>query len=86
MVAMKCGSTDYHFIRKDENGWYTKSGQNQGIYIPDSIVLAPVWYAMRPDEYGMLERLDYNENSAKSYTKRVQGFKNVMSKNIGHRV
>ena len=41
---------------------------------------------MRPDEYGMLERLDYNENSAKSYTKRVQGFKNVMSKNIGHRV
>ena len=58
---MKCGSTDYHFIRKDENGWYTKSGQNQGIYIPDSIVLAPVWYAMRPDEYGMLERLDYNK-------------------------
>ena len=45
-VAMKCGPTDYHFIRLDENGWYNKSGTTIGLYIDQSMVSGDVWYAI----------------------------------------
>ena len=45
-VAMKCGATDYHFIRLTENGWYNKSGTAPGVYIDQSFVTADIWYPM----------------------------------------
>ena len=45
-VAMKCGPTDYHFIRLTENGWYNKSGTAPGLYVNQGVVSADVWYAM----------------------------------------
>ena len=45
-VAMKCGPTDYHFIRLDENGWYNKSGTTIGLYVDQSMVSGDVWYAI----------------------------------------
>jgi len=46
-VAMKCGPSDYHFIRLTENGWYNKSGsQYQGLYINQSIVSNDIWLAL----------------------------------------
>ena len=46
MVAMKCGPSDYHFIRLTENGWYNKSGTTNGLYIDQAIVESSIWYAM----------------------------------------
>ena len=46
MVALKCGPTDFHFIRRTEQGWYNKSGLAEGVYIPESIVKQDIWYAM----------------------------------------
>ena len=45
-VAMKCGPTDYHFMRLTENGWYNKSGTAPGLYVNQGVVSADVWYAM----------------------------------------
>ena len=47
MVALMCSPVDYHFIRKDDNGWYNKSGSDPnfaGCYIPKEMVNSPVWY------------------------------------------
>ncbi len=46
MVAMKCGPSDYHFIRLTENGWYNKSGITNGLYVDQAIVESSIWYAM----------------------------------------
>ena len=43
-VAMRCGPTDYHFIRLDGDQWYNKSGTMQGVYIDRSRVEGDVWY------------------------------------------
>ena len=44
-VAMKCGATDYHFIRLTPNGWYNKSGKKyDGLYVDHSYVISNVWY------------------------------------------
>ncbi len=46
-VAMKCGPTDYHFIRLTEKGWYNKSGgYYQGLYINESKVMQDTWMGM----------------------------------------
>lgn len=47
-VALMCSSTDYHFIRLTENGWYNKSGNDSqvgGCYIPEDMVNCNRWYA-----------------------------------------
>ena len=46
MVAMKCGPTDYHFIRSTGNGWYNKSGTAPGLYVPQSVVTSAIWHPM----------------------------------------
>ena len=46
MVALKCGPTDFRFVRRTEQGWYNKSGLAEGGYIPESIVKQDTWYAM----------------------------------------
>ena len=43
---MKCGPTDYHFIRSTENGWYNKSGTAPGLYVPHSVVTSAIWHPM----------------------------------------
>ncbi len=48
-VAMRCGPTDYHFIRLDGDSWYNKSGTAPGLYIDQSVVTADIWYAMWMD-------------------------------------
>ena len=45
-VAIKCASSDYHFIRLDDTGWYNKSGLAPGLYIDQSIVENDIWFAM----------------------------------------
>ena len=45
-VAIKCGPTDYHFIRLDGGGWYNKSGNLPGLYIDQSVVEGDIWYAI----------------------------------------
>ena len=38
-VAMKCGPTDYHFIRQlDDGTWYNKSGNDVGFIVSSSYV------------------------------------------------
>ena len=44
-VALRCGQTDYHFIRETENGWYNKSGTYGGLYVSEEYVLGDEWYA-----------------------------------------
>lgn len=44
-VALRCGPTDYHFIRETENGWYNKSGTYGGLYVSDEYVSGDKWYA-----------------------------------------
>ena len=57
-VAMKCGPTDYHFIRQlDDGTWYNKSGLTTGLPIPEEyIVNGPfgngIWYGYSV-EYGI---------------------------------
>jgi len=46
MVALKCGPSDYHFIRLDGNHWYNKSGTAPGLYIDQSLVVADTWFAI----------------------------------------
>ena len=45
-VALRCGPTDYHFIRLDGDQWYTKSGTLQGLYIDQSIVTERYWFCI----------------------------------------
>ena len=45
-VALKCGPTDYHFIRLDGDGWYNKSGEAPGLYIHQSMVEGDIWYSI----------------------------------------
>lgn len=45
-VAVKCGPSDYHFIRQLSNGtWYNKSGTTVGLVVSQDIVASSVWYA-----------------------------------------
>lgn len=45
-VAVKCGPSDYHFIRQLSNGtWYNKSGTTVGLVISQDLVESSVWYA-----------------------------------------
>ncbi len=47
LVAIKCGPTDYHFIRLTSNGWYNKSeGNYSGLYIDEEWVRNDTWMAM----------------------------------------
>ena len=44
-VAMKCGPTDFHFIRLTQGGWYNKSGDKlAGLYLDQSLVTSDIWY------------------------------------------
>ena len=45
-VAMKCGPSDYHFIRLDDVGWYNKSGTMPGLYVNQEVVTSDIWYGM----------------------------------------
>ncbi len=45
-VALKCGPSDYHFIRLDDFAWFNKSGKAHGLYVSQEIVVADTWYAM----------------------------------------
>ena len=58
-VAIKCGYSDYHYIRQDETGWYNKSGTLLGSYVPEDFVAADVWYPVRGLSDGGYEILDY---------------------------
>ena len=57
-VAMKCGPTDYHFIRQLSDGtWYNKSGTTTGMLIPANAVEYGIfgdgkWYGLSV-EYGI---------------------------------
>ncbi len=47
MVAMKCGPTDYHFIRQLSDGsWYNKSGTTIGTYATVDDVTGSTWHAI----------------------------------------
>ncbi len=52
LVALKCGKTDFHFARLDENGWYYKCGTAQGLYVSQSYIEGEKWYSMWIDEKG----------------------------------
>ena len=44
---MKCGPTDYHFIRQLSDGsWYNKSGNAIGTYATAADVTASIWNAI----------------------------------------
>ena len=64
-VALKCGPTDYHFIRLDAAGWYNKSGNLPGTYVDQSVVLGDVWYVYW-DDNGKT-RIGYPENGFDVY-------------------
>ena len=57
-VAMRCGPSDYHFIRQLSDGsWYNKSGLTTGLVIPESYVInGPygdgMWYGVS-EEHGI---------------------------------
>ena len=61
-VALKCGPTNYHFIREYEGGWYNKSGTKKGLYVDKSVVMADVWYARWLDRYGVVQVGDPRED------------------------
>ena len=65
MVAMKCGPTDFHFIRLTENGWYNKSGTEQGLYVSQSTVENNIWYPMYIENNQTIVRNDtiYNDET-----------------------
>lgn len=44
LVAMRTGPNDFHFIRKDSNGWYNKTGKKEGMYVSKEYVLGETWY------------------------------------------
>ena len=52
-VALRCAKNDYHFIREDQNGWFSKSGRLTGTYVDASYVAGDKWYivaeGMDPD-------------------------------------
>ena len=62
MVALRCGPQDYHFIRKDENGWFNKVGLDPGYYIDESIFTKDIWrFGYIEEGFGYLEHTTYYE-------------------------
>lgn len=57
-VAVKCGPSDYHFIRQLSDGlWYNKSGRRTGLVVSEDYVAGPVWY-LKYIDYDGSERTD----------------------------
>lgn len=62
MVALRCGPADFHFIRKDEYGWYHKVADEKGYYIDESIFAQDVWqFSYKVDGFGYLQHNTYYE-------------------------
>ncbi len=50
LVALKCNEIDYHFIRRDQLGWYNKPSKYLGYYVPESFVDSELWLIKIYDE------------------------------------
>ena len=61
-VALRCSTTDYHFIRQEGSTWYSKSEKLPVFSVTEAEVMGEKWYAILSNSQNSYERYHIDQS------------------------
>ncbi len=61
-VALRCSTTDYHFIRQEGSTWYSKSEKLPVFSVTEAEVTGEKWYAILSNSQNSYERYHIDQS------------------------